>query len=452
MAVKDLLTVLGEALVTRPAHLFVTDMDWGRWALTHPLMKTIPRLSLCIPKDSELGASDGGQSLKDALRDADGPTRERLVRARLAEQLAVVLRMSPDRIDAETPLGDLGMDSLMASELSVRLERDTGLMIPMMMLMRRSSLQDVVNRLLEMLADAAAAPAGAVAAGALPVSAPKPTQHTLVSDDGLQIYGHLSLPPGPGPHPALVVHTSGLGGALNAQGQYVNLAEHAPFLARGYAVFTVDQRGAPGHGERFARMAAMGGDEVADLAAAARYLGTLPTIDKSRLAVMGTSRGAYAALLAACRAPELWKAAVLSMGFYEPVAFVQAERRTRPDSSPLREHASQRWEDIERYFAEGERQPLQQLNRVRAPLMVIHGDADGFVAVDQAKELQRVAQTQGVQVALEVIPGMDHDLEQRHPVWSTLWSQMADFLDGHLGVRAPEPRAESVAPRQARVE
>ncbi len=447
MPVKELLKVLGEALVTRPAHLFVTDTDWGRWAVTHPLMKTMPRISRVIPKESELGGSDGGQSLLDALRDADGPTREKLVRARLAEQLAVVLRMSPDRIDSETPLGDLGMDSLMASELSVRLERDTGMMIPMIMLMRRSSMRDVVTRLLEMLADPAVAPAGSKASGAPVAAVIKPTQHLFISEDGLTIYGHLSLPPGPGPHPAVVVHTSGLGGALNTQGQYVNLVEHGPLLARGYAVFTVDQRGSPGHGEQFARMGAMGGDEVSDLSAAARYLGTLTTIDRERLAIMGTSRGAYAALLSTCRAPELWKAALLSMGFYEPVAFVQAERRARPENSPLREHSSQRWEDIERYFTERARQPLQQLDQVRAPLMVIHGDADGFVPVDQAVQLQQGARERGLEVELEIVPGMDHDLEQRHSAWPKLWTQMADFLDRHVGVKPAEPREERVAPR-----
>jgi polyketide synthase 12 len=447
MPVKQLLTVLGEAMVTQPAHLFITDTDWGRWALTHPLMKALPRLSQVLPKASEAG-SEGGQNLMEALRGADAATRERLVRARLVDQLAVVLRMSPDRIDAETPLGDLGMDSLMASELSVRLERDTGMMIPMMMLMRRSSLKDVVQRLLEMLADPAAAPTAAGAAAAVTV---KPTQHTFVSEDGLSVYGHLSLPPGPGPHPAVVVHTSGLGGALNTAGQYVSLVEHGPLLARGYAVFTVDQRGAPGHGEKYARMADMGGGEVSDLAAAARYLSTLPTIDKSRLAIMGTSRGAYAALLAACRAPELWKAAVLAMGFYEPVTFVQTERRERPDSSPLREHASRRWEDLERYFSDEPRQPLQQLGKVRAPLMVIHGDADGFVGVDQAMQLQRAAQAAGVPTELEVIAGMDHDVEQRHAAWPKLWGQMGDFLDRHVKGTAPEPRGEAVAQPQARV-
>jgi acyl transferase domain-containing protein/acetyl esterase/lipase len=447
MPVKDLLTVLGEALVTQPAHLFITDTDWGRWALTHPLLKALPRLSQVLPKEPA-GGSEGGQNLMEALRGADAATRERLVRARLAEQLAVVLRMSPDRIDAETPLGDLGMDSLMASELSVRLERDTGMMIPMMMLMRRSSLKDVVQRLLEMLADPAAAPSAAGAPAAVTI---KPTQHTFVSEDGMTIYGHLSLPPGPGPHPAVVVHTSGLGGALNTTGQYVNLVEHGPLLARGYAVFTVDQRGAPGHGEKYARMADMGGGEVGDLAAAARHLGTLSTIDKNRLAVMGTSRGAYAALLAACRAPELWKAALLAMGFYEPVAFVQAERRARPDTSPLREHASQRWEDIERYFADGPRQPLQQLGQVRAPLMVIHGDADGFVPVDQAVQLQRAAQAQGVTAEVEIVSGMDHDLEQRHAAWSKLWTQMGDFLDRHVAGNTPQPEGELVAQPRARV-
>ncbi|WP_163998986.1 type I polyketide synthase [Pyxidicoccus caerfyrddinensis] len=446
MPVKELLGVLGEALRTKPAHLFVTDIDWARWAVSHPLMKTVPRLSHVISQDLVNGNGDGGQSLKDSLRDVEGPEREKLVRTRFTDQLAVVLRTSADRIDANTPLGDLGMDSLMASELSIRLEKDTGMMIPMMMLMRRSTIQDVVQRLLEMLALPSADPAAQGASSGI-----KPTQHSFVSEDGLTVYGHLSLPPGPGPHPAVVVHTQDPGGALNAEGHYVRLAEHGPLLARGYAVFTVDQRGAPGHGEEFARMTDLGGAEVPDLTAAARYLGTLPSIDASRLAVMGTSRGAYSALLAVCQAPELWKAALLSMGFYEPLSFIQAERRARPDTSPLLQHG-QAWDAIELHFAERVRQPLQLLGGVRAPLMVIHGDADPLHPVEHALQLQRVAREQGVQAALEVIPGMDHDVEQRHAVWPKLWARMADFLDGHLGVTPSVPVPGRVAPElQARV-
>ncbi|MCP3138232.1 type I polyketide synthase [Pyxidicoccus xibeiensis] len=443
MPVKELLGVLGEALVTKPTHIFVSDTDWARWALTHPLLKPVPRLSLVIPKDSELGISAiEGQNLKEAVRELEGPERESLVRARLTEQLATVLRMSPDRIDDTTPLGDYGMDSLMASELSVRLERDTGMLIPMMMLMRRASVHDVVQRLLEMLA--------APDAGAAASAAPKPVQHTFTSADGLTLYGHLSLPPGPGPHPAVVVHTMDPGGALNAEGQYVRLAEHAPLLARGYAVFTVDQRGAPGHGEEYMALTDLGGDEVNDISAAARYLGTLPEIDSRRLALMGTSRGAYVALLAACRTPELWKAAVLSMGFYDPVVFVHEERRLRPDSTPLRQHGHS-WEEIEQYFTDESRHPLLQLGQVRAPLLVIHGDADGRNAVDHALRLQQAAQAKGLTAAFQLVPGMDHDVEQRHPAWPHLWGTMGDFLDSHLGVKASEPEAGSGAPPLARV-
>jgi dipeptidyl aminopeptidase/acylaminoacyl peptidase len=249
----------------------------------------------------------------------------------------------------------------------------------------------------------------------------------------------------------VVVHTQDPGGALNAEGHYVRLAEHGPLLARGYAVFTVDQRGAPGHGEDFARMTDLGGAEVPDLTAAARYLGTLPSIDASRLAVMGTSRGAYSALLAVCQEPTLWKAALLSMGFYEPLSFIQAERRARPDTSKLLQHG-QAWDAIEAHFAERVRQPLQLLGGVRAPLMVIHGDADPLHPVEHALQLQQVAREQGVQAALEVIPGMDHDVEQRHAVWPKLWARMADFLDGHLGVTPSVSVPGHVAPElQARV-
>uniref|UniRef100_UPI0005B45054 alpha/beta hydrolase family protein n=1 Tax=Streptomyces sp. NRRL S-15 TaxID=1463886 RepID=UPI0005B45054 len=86
--------------------------------------------------------------------------------------------------------------------------------------------------------------------------------HEFASSDGLTVYGHLSLPAGPGPHPAVVVCTSGAGGALDKEGRYAQFSEHPPLTTAGFAVFTVDHRGAPGHGADFDACSEMGGKDI----------------------------------------------------------------------------------------------------------------------------------------------------------------------------------------------
>jgi dipeptidyl aminopeptidase/acylaminoacyl peptidase len=264
-----------------------------------------------------------------------------------------------------------------------------------------------------------------------------PTQHTFSSSDGLTIYGHLTLPAGEGPFPAVVVHTGDRGGALDEGGAYANLREHQPLASAGFAVFTVDQRGAPGHGDEYLGSADLGGRDIDDLIAAAEYLSRQPEIDATRLAIFGTSRGAYAGLLAIERASNLWRAAVLNMGFYDPVAYLEHERALRAETSPvlqplLRNLNGEGWKSLTRRLAEPARQPLTQIDKVFAPVFVIHGDADRIVPPEHATRLRESLRTRRVPVDIEIVPGMGHDLAQSHPAWPTVWDRVCAFLKSQL--------------------
>lgn len=259
-----------------------------------------------------------------------------------------------------------------------------------------------------------------------------PVQHQFSSSDGLTIYGHLSLPAGAGPHPAVVVLTAYLGGALDSQGRYVNVREHEPLVSAGFAVFTVDHRGTPGHGEAFFRRGEIGGRDVDDVIAATLYLAGRPEIDGRRLGLMGTSRGAYTALLALTRAPTLWRAAVLNMGFYDPLAHVRHEHATRPNASPFTHFSRRTWDEVFAYFSDPARNPLRHLGHVRAPLLAIHGRADRIIDVSQTVLLQEAAKAAGIPLALELVSGMDHDLDQRHRSWPRLWKRIVAFFREHL--------------------
>ena len=134
------------------------------------------------------------------------------------------------------------------------------------------------------------------------------------------------------------------GGVLDADGRYLRIHEHAPLVAAGFAVFSVDHRGSQGHGNSFAAQADFGGREVDDVLAAAQYLTRLPEIDTKRVSIFGTSRGAYIASLALSRIPAVWHRAVLAMGFYDPVRYLAEQRAARPGTSRLTEYGN--WEEF----------------------------------------------------------------------------------------------------------
>ena len=141
-------------------------------------------------------------------------------------------------------------------------------------------------------------------------------------------------------------------------------------------MLTVDQRGTPGHGEEYRRASDLGGMDVNDVLAGAQYLSRRPDIDASRIGFVGTSRGAYVGLLAVQRAPEVFRAAVLRMGFYEPLEYVNGEKELRPETSPLRDTFPS-WEAAAEFMSAPHRHPLTHLAKVKTPLMVVHGDAPG---------------------------------------------------------------------------
>ena len=125
------------------------------------------------------------------------------------------------------------------------------------------------------------------------------------SDPGVRLAGTLTLPPGPGPHPAVFLITGS--GAQDRDEQIFN---HRPFqvladhLSRhGIAVLRVDDRGtaastgsfAGSTSEAFAR----------DAAAAVRFLRARPEVAAERVGLIGHSEGGMIAPMVASRMPEV---------------------------------------------------------------------------------------------------------------------------------------------------
>ncbi|UMP06697.1 SDR family NAD(P)-dependent oxidoreductase [Amycolatopsis sp. EV170708-02-1] len=401
-----LVAELGALLHTQPSEVSVADIDWPRWARANPQLAPLPRFAGVVPSSA---ADNGDESVGKRLREATPADRASM----LPELVTPLLQRTTGL--TERQLGEehaVDVDSLTAVEMRVLLQKHLGVAVPAVRLQRNLSVGVLVDLLVDELGRSQAETA------AVP--------HEIISADGLTIYGHLSVPAGPGPHPAVVVCTAGEGGALNADGDYAHLSEHAPLLAAGFSVLTVDQRGAPGHGPDFTARAEMGGGDVDDVIAAARYLADLPGIDGSRISIVGTSRGAYTALLALERRPDLWRHAALLMGLYDPATLVAAEQAQPGTLLPTDSGFGSA--DVESYFSAPERQPLTDVGTLGTPLMILHGDADSVVPLAQSEELATQIQAAGLPVKMVTVPGLSHDSEHEDRVWTGLWPEIGQFL------------------------
>ncbi|HEX7307863.1 SDR family NAD(P)-dependent oxidoreductase, partial [Lentzea sp.] len=410
MAPERLLSELGTLLRTRPVEASVADVDWPRWARANPQLAVLPKFRGLVPAEGTHRATDDAVAAR--LRELSAADRAGLLPGLVAPLLRQVTGLDEAQVRHEA----VDIDSLTAVELRVLLQKHLGVAVPSVRLQRSLTADSLVSLLGDELNQER------------PGTAMGFTVHEITSSDGLVIYGHLSAPPGPGPHPAVVVCTAGEGGALNADGEYAHIGAHVPLNAAGLAVLTVDHRGAPGHGPEFRSRAEMGDREVDDVVAAARYLANLPEIDGHRINVLGTSRGAYTALLSLARAPECWHRAALLVGLYDPDQLVAAELAQPGSLLPVRPEIEKA--DITAHFAVPRRRPFQLVDDITAPLLLVHGDEDRVVPVSQAQEFAALVTEAGRTAELLVQPGLAHDSDHEDPMWFEIWPEVSGFLLG----------------------
>ena len=102
-------------------------VDWHQFRkariATNSMFLTLEREELAEPVWSEKPR----QSLRDSLLALDTDQRRAFIAAQVLKVLALVLRLSPERIGMQTPLGALGMESLAAVEFRNRLEANLDL-------------------------------------------------------------------------------------------------------------------------------------------------------------------------------------------------------------------------------------------------------------------------------------------------------------------------------------
>jgi acyl carrier protein len=92
-----------------------------------------------------------GESLKTLLRSTPTTQRHGKLQGKVCEVVASVLGTAPSKLDTDEPLTNLGMDSLMAVELAIRIKQEPHIDIPTMTFMRGPSIDQLTTSLLDLL-------------------------------------------------------------------------------------------------------------------------------------------------------------------------------------------------------------------------------------------------------------------------------------------------------------
>ena len=152
---------------------------------------------------------------------------------------------------------------------------------------------------------------------------------------------------------------------------------HQLLVQNGYIIFCLDGRGTGGRGKAFTNIVYknLGKWEVHDQIEGAKYLASLPYVDKSRIGIWGWSYGGYMSALTILKGAEYFKAAisvapVIHWKFYDTI-YTERYMQT-PELNP-----------------EGYREssPLNYAEELKGKLLIIHGTGDDNVHFQNTVEM-----------------------------------------------------------------
>lgn len=213
----------------------------------------------------------------------------------------------------------------------------------------------------------------------------------------------------------------------------------APLLRRGYTVFAVRHISQP---------ECLIGDIVRDMHRAVRYIRHHADrwgIDPQRLGVVGGSSGGHLSLMLATGGGQDGSPAADDVDrepsdvqcvacFYPPTDLLNLGSSTENpgDGGPPKSYRQgfgpravklEDWKELGRELS-----PIYHITDDLPPVLIVHGDADTLVPIDQSERFVQLARAQGLEARLEVRPGKQHG-------WPTMLldiPRFADWFDQHL--------------------
>lgn len=153
---QQALQVLEKLLQADAVQTAVAPVDWQQWHQAYPAGIS-PRFSYLTSKESLTQEANNLNLETDSFRNIllAATDREQLLSSRLVEQVARVLGTSAAKLDTSKSLTNLGLDSLMAVELSNRIKNELEAKVPAMKIMQGLNISQLTAEIMEQLTGAA---------------------------------------------------------------------------------------------------------------------------------------------------------------------------------------------------------------------------------------------------------------------------------------------------------
>ena len=245
--------------------------------------------------------------------------------------------------------------------------------------------------------------------------------------DGLELTGYLTLPHGRDPKNLPLVMFPHGGPAARDEPGFDWWAQ--AMASRGYAVLQVEYRGSDGYGWEFmkAGFGQWGRKMQTDLTDGVHWLAAQGTIDPKRVCIVGASYGGYAAMAGPTLDPDTYRCAVAYAGVSELRRMVAWSKEQNGKG------AERYWErfmgadkpDDPRLV---EVSPADHADRVKAPMLLIHGKDDTTVPLEQSRIMADAMRAAGKPVEFMILDSTDHWLT-KGATRLTMLKATTDFLE-----------------------
>ncbi|PHR92445.1 MAG: hypothetical protein COA69_08715 [Robiginitomaculum sp.] len=198
----------------------------------------------------------------------------------------------------------------------------------------------------------------------------------------------------------------------------------------GVAVLRPNIRGSSGYGHAFEQLDQIHKreDSIRDIGALLDWIEGQPDLDASRVMIAGGSYGGYVSMASLAMYPDRFKAGITRVGVLDFQTFLENTEANRVQNR-RREYGDERDAEVAKMF---ERiSPLQNVDKITKPVLIIQGARDPRVPLQQAEDMLMALKKQGVEVSYVLAMDEGHGYSKRKNRRYSTGAQIA-FIRRHL--------------------
>jgi dipeptidyl aminopeptidase/acylaminoacyl peptidase len=204
-------------------------------------------------------------------------------------------------------------------------------------------------------------------------------------------------------------------------------------VSKGYVVLVPNVRGSTGYGKTYTKLdnLDLGGGPLQDIVACKHWLTERAAVSADRVVVLGGSYGGYMALAAAAFTPGEFAAQVDYFGVSDLKSLVES---FPPYWTAMATYIYEKFgnpanPDHAQY--QHDRSPLNFVDRIETPLLVVQGENDARVRQDQSDRIVAALRERGVPVHYLILEGEGHGFSRNESMLAAY--ELTDrFLDRYI--------------------